>query len=162
MGDQSMLPSTGITSSSKATGPSWEEIKAADEKKAFLNSQLFVDGCYTPLAMERLQEEIADAADGVDLLLTAEWPAGIMKGVRDAWPEEMPVRKMVRRAVKQCGSAPVAAIAACAEPKYHAVGLGGVFWRRPPWKHERRGEVVQSTGELQCGVCRLVSLGALD
>ena len=21
------------------------------------------------------------------------------------------------------------------------VGLGGVFWRRAPWRHERRGEV---------------------
>merc|ERR1711972_210883 len=156
-----MLPSTGTAVSSRASGPSWEEINAAEKLKAFHNSQLFIDGCYTPLAMERLQEEIDDC-NGVDLLLTSEWPAGCLKGVKQAWPEEMDIRRMVKQSMKQCSSAPVAAIAAAAEPKYHAVALGGVFWRRAPWMHERRGEVVQSTGELRCGVCRIVTLGAVD
>lgn len=140
---------------------SWEELKAAEQVDAFRMSQLFIDGCYTPLAMQRLQEEIAEAGN-IDLLLTSEWPEGCMRGVAQAWPEEMHTRKMVKAAVKQCSASPVAAIVMAAEPKYHVVGLGGVFWRRAPWKHTRRGEVVQSTGELKCGVCRLVSLGALD
>ena len=42
------------------------------------------------------------------------------------------------------------------------VGLGGVFWRRAPWRHERRGEVEASTGVLKCGVCRMITLGQTD
>lgn len=142
-------------------GPSWEELKAKEERTAAQRSQLFINGCYTPLAIERLQEEIADVG-GVDLLLTSEWPTGVLRGVPSAWPEEVGTRRMVKAAVKRCCSVAVAQITAAAEPKYHAVGLGGVFWRRPPWKHERRGEVVASTGELRCGVCRLIALGAAD
>eukprot|EP00927_Polykrikos_kofoidii_P036499 TRINITY_DN30821_c0_g1_i1.p1 TRINITY_DN30821_c0_g1~~TRINITY_DN30821_c0_g1_i1.p1 ORF type:complete len:472 (-),score=100.36 TRINITY_DN30821_c0_g1_i1:73-1488(-) len=141
--------------------PSWEALKAAEAADALKRSQLFIDGCYTPLVIERLLEEIGDAG-GVDLLLTSEFPAGCLKGVHDAWPEEAASRKMVKAAVRQCGSSAVAAIAAGAEPKYHAVGLGGVFWRRPPWRHERRGEILAGTGEMRCGACRMISLGAVD
>merc|ERR1712039_162331 len=68
----------------------------------------------------------------------------------------------VKAAARQCSSTAVAEIAQAAEPKYHAAALGGVFWRRQPWRHERRGEIVASTGELRCGVCRFITLGAID
>ncbi|CAK9048731.1 Cryptochrome DASH [Durusdinium trenchii] len=121
----------------------------------------FIDGCYTPLAIDRLCEEIADSG-GVDLLLTSEWPKGVMTTLKEAWPEEADVRKLAKGAARQCSSPAVAELAVAAEPKYHAVGLGGVFWRRQPWRHERRGEVEASTGVLKCGVCRMITLGAVD
>jgi hypothetical protein len=165
-GDGSLLarlePLRGeISTDASNGGPSWESLKAVEKVKEKHRAELFVDGCYTPLAIERLQEEIADVG-GVDMLLTCEWPAGIMKGLKEAWPEEMAFRKLLRSAAKQCASVAVAEVAAAAEPKYHIAGLGGLFWRRDPWKHERRGEVVQSTGELRCGACRMVMLGAID
>jgi len=98
----------------------------------------------------------------VDLLLTSEWPANVLRELPQAWPEEADQRRLVKAAARRCSAAPVAALAAAAEPKYHACGLGGVFWRRPPWKHEHRGEVEASTGALRCGVCRLVTLGSAD
>ncbi|CAK9033189.1 unnamed protein product [Durusdinium trenchii] len=147
--------------SSAPTGPSWEELKAKEKKKEFMQSQLFIDGCYTPLAIDRLCEEIADSG-GVDLLLTSEWPKGVMTTLKEAWPEEADVRKLAKGAARQCSSPAVAELAVAAEPKYHAVGLGGVFWRRQPWRHERRGEVEASTGVLKCGVCRMITLGAVD
>eukprot|EP00435_Cladocopium_sp_Y103_P051114 s870_g15.t1 len=128
-----------VVKSVASSGPSWEELKAKEKKKEFMQSQLFIDGCYTPLAIERLCEEIADSG-GVDLLLTSEWPKGVMSTLKDAWPEEAEVRKLAKGAARQCSSAAVAELAVAAEPKYHAVGLGGVFWRRQPWRHERRGE----------------------
>lgn len=149
------------SSSARASGPSWEDLKVQEKELEFKKSQLFIDGCYTPLAIERLQEEIADTG-GIDLLLTSEWPTEILKGLKDAWPQEAHTRKLAKGAAKQCASVGVAEIAAGAEPKYHAVGLGGVFWRRVPWTHELRGEVVAQTGQLKCGVCRMVALGAVD
>mmetsp|Transcript_36882 Transcript_36882/g.68913 ORF Transcript_36882/g.68913 Transcript_36882/m.68913 type:complete len:473 (-) Transcript_36882:173-1591(-) len=140
---------------------SWETLKAKEKVAEHMRAQLFVDGCYTPLAVERLQEEIADFG-GVDLLLTSEWPKGCMKGLGQAWPEELAHRQLLKVAAKQCSSVAVAELAVAAEPKYHVMGLGGVFWRRAPWRHERRGEVVPATGELRCGVCRLLTLGAID
>jgi len=136
---------------------SWEELRAAEKKAEEARTQLYVDGCYyTPLAIERLIEEIGDS-NGVDLLLTSEWPAGCFRGVAKE------KREGVDKATYQRNSsAPVAKVAVAAEPKYHAVGLSSVFWRRPPWTHERRGEVVASTGELRCGACRMVALGAAD
>lgn len=155
------LAETPAVKSVASNGPSWEELKAKEKKKEFMQSQLFIDGCYTPLAIERLCEEIADSG-GVDLLLTSEWPKGVMSTLKDAWPEEAEVRKLAKGAARQCSSAAVAELAVAAEPKYHAVGLGGVFWRRQPWRHERRGEVEASTGLLKCGVCRMITLGAVD
>lgn len=140
---------------------SWEALKAIEERSKALRSQLFINDRYTPLVVERLCEEMADSG-GVDLLLTSEWPAGCMRGVPAAWPQEIENRKLVKTAVKHCSSNPVGELASAAEPKYHAVGLGGVFWRRPPWRLERRGEIVASTGEMKCGVCRMISLGATD
>lgn len=140
---------------------SWEDIRAAEKKTALERSQLFIDGCYTPLAMERLAEDVADFG-GIDLLLCSEWPAHCLTGLPQAWPEEQAQRKLVKRAARQVCSEEVGEAARAAEPKYLACGLGGVFWRRQPWKHERRGEVVASTGEMRCGVCRLVTLGAID
>ncbi|CAJ1435833.1 unnamed protein product, partial [Effrenium voratum] len=149
-------------SSFPASGPSWEEIKAKEKKKEEMRSQLFIDGCYTPMTIERLCEEINDS-QGIDLLLTSEWPKGIMTTLKEAWPEEAETRKLAkRRAARQCSSAAVAELAVAAEAKYHAVGLGGVFWRRAPWRHERRGEVEAATGLLKCGVCRMITLGAVD
>ncbi|CAJ1367948.1 unnamed protein product [Effrenium voratum] len=201
-------------SSFPASGPSWEEIKAKEKKKEEMRSQLFIDGCYTPMTIERLCEEINDS-QGIDLLLTSEWPKEVfMKEVpceqlaKEAWPEEAgkelgvcellrpeypqlelsvqkgkaETRKLAKRrsacevpkgngkpkaailggAARQCSSAAVAELAVAAEAKYHAVGLGGVFWRRAPWRHERRGEVEAATGLLKCGVCRMITLGAVD
>jgi len=149
------------TASRSSSGPSWEELKAKEKKKEFMQTQLFLDGRYTPLAVERLFEEIGDSG-GVDILLTSEWPKGILGGLKDAWPEEAEARRLAKSAVRQCCSPAVAELAVAAEPKYHAVGLGGVFWRRAPWRHERRGEVEASTGTLKCGVCRMITLGAVD
>eukprot|EP00439_Symbiodinium_sp_Y106_P071036 s2085_g12.t1 len=149
------------TASRSSSGPSWEELKAKEKKKEFMQTQLFLDGRYTPLAVERLCEEIGDSG-GVDILLTSEWPKGILGGLKDAWPEEAEARRLAKSAVRQCCSPAVAELAVAAEPKYHAVGLGGVFWRRAPWRHERRGEVEASTGTLKCGVCRMITLGAVD
>mmetsp|Transcript_44413 Transcript_44413/g.96527 ORF Transcript_44413/g.96527 Transcript_44413/m.96527 type:complete len:466 (+) Transcript_44413:58-1455(+) len=140
---------------------SWEELRAKEKAIAHQQSQLFIDGRYTPLAVERLLEEVTDSG-GVDLLLTSEWPTGCLKGVAQAWPQEVETRKLAKAAARTCATSAVAMLAAATEPKYHAVGLGGVFWRRPPWRHERRGEVVAATGELRCGVCRLITLGAAD
>lgn len=160
--DDVLRPSSMASgSSSGPRAPSWEDMKAKEERAAKLKAQLFIGDKYTPLAIERLKEEIADAG-GVDLLLTAEWPGGCMKGVPRAWPEEADHRKLVKAAYRHCAAQPAGDLAAAAEPKYHAVGLGGVFWRRQPWHHERRGEVVQSTGELRCGACRMVALGSID
>mmetsp|Transcript_23586 Transcript_23586/g.74318 ORF Transcript_23586/g.74318 Transcript_23586/m.74318 type:complete len:432 (-) Transcript_23586:91-1386(-) len=137
--------------------PSWEDIRAAERLAELGRKELFVGGChYTPLTVTRLREEIADSG-GVDLLLTSEWPSGCFRGV----PKEAQ-EGLHKAAVRPCSSQAVAEIAASAEPKYHAVGLGAVFWRRPPWTHVNRGEVAQSTGELRCGVCRIVALGAAD
>mmetsp|Transcript_23412 Transcript_23412/g.54485 ORF Transcript_23412/g.54485 Transcript_23412/m.54485 type:complete len:431 (-) Transcript_23412:86-1378(-) len=142
-------------------GPSWEEIRAVEKKQAFERTQEFIDGGYTSIAIEKLKEQI-DESGGVDLLLTSEWPDHMLRGMKDAWPEEAAVRRKVRNAARSCSSAEVAQIAATAEPKYHVVGLGGLFWRRTPWRHERRGEVVASTGEIHGGVCRLIAMGASD
>eukprot|EP00929_Paragymnodinium_shiwhaense_P054989 TRINITY_DN27577_c0_g1_i1.p1 TRINITY_DN27577_c0_g1~~TRINITY_DN27577_c0_g1_i1.p1 ORF type:complete len:472 (+),score=144.30 TRINITY_DN27577_c0_g1_i1:102-1517(+) len=144
-----------------AAGPSWEDLKKAEEIAAFKKTQLFVNGCYTPLAIERLLEDIGDSG-GVDLLLTSEWPTGCLKHIQKAWPQEVEHRRHVKLGARHCSSSAVADIAEAAEPKYHAVGLGGVFWRRPAWRHERRGEIVQSTGQLKCGSCRILTLGAVD
>ena len=104
-----------------AHGPSWEELKAVEKRKEFMRSQLFIEGCYTPMAIERLCEEIADSG-GVDLLLTCEWPKGVMTQLKEAWPEEAEVRKLAKGAARQCSSPAVAELAVAAEPKYHAVG----------------------------------------
>ncbi|CAE7601480.1 unnamed protein product [Symbiodinium sp. CCMP2456] len=65
--------SSTATASRSSSGPSWEELKAKEKKKEFMQTQLFLDGRYTPLAVERLCEEIGDSG-GVDILLTSEWP----------------------------------------------------------------------------------------
>eukprot|EP00747_Dinoflagellata_sp_TGD_P213216 gnl/TRDRNA2_/TRDRNA2_86201_c0_seq1.p1 gnl/TRDRNA2_/TRDRNA2_86201_c0~~gnl/TRDRNA2_/TRDRNA2_86201_c0_seq1.p1 ORF type:complete len:440 (+),score=99.86 gnl/TRDRNA2_/TRDRNA2_86201_c0_seq1:134-1453(+) len=150
--------SAGGSTSSEAPagpGPSWEDIRAAEQAAEVAKTQLYVDGCfYTPLAIERLVEDIGDS-NGIDLLLTSEWPAGCLGLVPKAEREGVD-----KNAVQQCSSPAVAEVVVAAEPKYHAVGMCGVFWRRPPWMHERRGEIVASTGALKCGVCRLVALGS--
>eukprot|EP00933_Yihiella_yeosuensis_P026983 TRINITY_DN20934_c0_g1_i1.p1 TRINITY_DN20934_c0_g1~~TRINITY_DN20934_c0_g1_i1.p1 ORF type:complete len:472 (+),score=126.75 TRINITY_DN20934_c0_g1_i1:64-1479(+) len=151
----------GGGSAPQSIGPSWEDLKKKEKEKEELMSQLFIEGCYTPLAVERLCEDIDDSG-GIDLLLTSEWPAGCMRGLKDAWPQEVETRRLAKQAARQCSAPGVSEVASAAEPKYHATGLGGVFWRRVPWKHEKRGEVVQSTGELKCGVCRMITLGAVD
>lgn len=148
---------TGAAAEGQASAPSWEDIRAAEKLEEIGRKELFVDGSfYTPLTVERLREEIADSG-GVDLLLTSEWPEGCLRGVPKAARQDLD-----KAVVQRCSSLAVAEIAAAAEPKYHAVGLGSVFWRRPPWTHLHRGEVAQSTGELRCGACRMIALGAAD
>lgn len=57
---------------------------------------------------------------GVDLLLTSEWPAGVMATLKEAWPEEAEQRKLAKGAARHCSSPAVAELAVAAEPKYHA------------------------------------------
>lgn len=135
-------------------GPSWEEIRAAEAKIERARKELYYGASYTPVAIEQLQQEIQNSG-GVDLLLTSEWPTGCLKGV----PKEARTEIVDKEKVFACCSPAVAEVAAAAEPKYHAVGLAGVFWRRLPWQHERRGEVVAATGQLRCGACRMVAMG---
>lgn len=143
------------TSSSNDQNLGWEQMRIAERQAMTTSQNLFIGGNYTPLAVKRLKEEI-EYAGSVDLLLTAEWPAkglhGVSKEARAGIDKEV---------VKLCSSVAVAELAVTAEPKYHATGLLGMFWRRPPWRHERRGVIVPATGKLQCGVCRQISLGAL-
>jgi hypothetical protein len=131
-------------------------VRAAERLAEAAKTEAFVDGIYyTPHALEQLKEQIANCG-GVDLLLTSEWPAGCLSGV----PKE--ARTGLDKATLPEHSSPaVAELVSAAEPKYHAVGLAGQFWRRPPWTHVHRGEVIPATGELRCGVCRMVALGSV-
>jgi len=144
------------TTSGAGPGPTWEEVRAAERLAEAAKTQAFVDGIYyTPHALEQLKEQIANSG-GVDLLLTSEWPAGCLSGV----PKE--ARTGLDKDMLPNNSSPaVADLVSSAEPKYHAVGLAGQFWRCPPWTHVHRGEVVPATGELHCGVCRMVALGSV-
>jgi len=106
----------------------------------------FVGAAYTPHAIKALVQ-LAQEQDSspIDVLLTAEWPSGLLDNVLDA---EKPVDPDGGVAIdwQSISAPPLAELVMALEPRYHIFGAGDLFYKRPPFQTRRRGHVCRSIG----------------
>ena len=67
-----------------------------------------------------------DGALGADVLLTAEWPQGVCRGIADAGA----------RALSEHGVPSIAALARAVQPRYHFAALHDAHYERPPYHND--------------------------
>lgn len=96
---------------------------------------------YSKADVEALKKEIMDMEGDIDILLTNDWPEGILNGVKGS--EEI--------ASKVSLSGPVAELSVLARPRYHIAGTSNVYFPRIPYINEDKG-----TGKH---VTRFIGLG---
>mmetsp|Transcript_55925 Transcript_55925/g.179500 ORF Transcript_55925/g.179500 Transcript_55925/m.179500 type:complete len:656 (-) Transcript_55925:6-1973(-) len=107
----------------------------------------FVGAAYTPQAVEGLVRLARGPGSApIDVLLTADWPAGLDARLDPAegpqHPDGLPVKW------RELSAPPVAELCAAIEPRYHVFGNLDVFYQRAPFQTPGRGHV-----------CRCVALG---
>jgi len=100
---------------------------------------------YTAASLQSLEATLKwddPKFQGVDILLTCNWPKGITNGVSqlDAVDD------------LSCGSAIVSRLALLSRPRYHFAGLQGEHYERPPYRNHQAGS------EQSRQVTRFISL----
>ncbi len=104
--------------------------------------------------VSRQVQSSGEAGTPIDLLLTAQWPAGVERWTRaiEAKDEEGQARE--RNSLK-FGSALVSRLAKDLEPRYHLAGTHNIFYERAPY----RNHVMQR--ERYRTVTRFIGLAAV-
>ncbi|KAI8475170.1 MAG: CwfJ C-terminus 1-domain-containing protein-like protein [Monoraphidium minutum] len=93
---------------------------------------------YTPAELEVVRRDLAELAGDVDVLLTCEWPAGLLGG--------LPGEQATVAGMQPAACAPAAAdLAVLARPRYHVAGGQGVFYARPPYANPDLGAGPRAT-----------------
>lgn len=111
----------------------------------------YVGAAFTRRAVNKLQKLVADdpTKRGIDVLLTAGWPAGIDGNIADDMqkPPEVPGNQDWHLACAQ----PLTELCLAIEPRYHIFGSANIFYQRPPFQTARQGHACRCIGLGQVG-----------
>eukprot|EP00929_Paragymnodinium_shiwhaense_P044656 TRINITY_DN22891_c0_g1_i2.p1 TRINITY_DN22891_c0_g1~~TRINITY_DN22891_c0_g1_i2.p1 ORF type:complete len:504 (+),score=178.26 TRINITY_DN22891_c0_g1_i2:284-1795(+) len=108
----------------------------------------FVGGAFTSKAVAELRRMVAEdeRKRGIDMLLTASWPAELEQHIpEDAVGGAPPVIEGAA-SWKSFAAPPIAELAIALEPRYHLFGTANIFYQRPPFQALRRHHACRCIG----------------
>lgn len=106
-------------------------------KKEFENmTETYNSGQYTPADLENiLNKREAEFKQGVDILLTSEWPEGFDSNLQEKISGQIANK-----------SQDITRLVANLKPRYHFVGLENNFYKRPPYTNEDQPYITRLIG----------------